>query len=112
MADAYAAARANEENLDEPISFRRHAAQPYDDRIFRFLPGADQVSIWTLAGRLKVPLVCGDRQRALLAYHKGEVDLMLVRGGWYVAVASILGGAWIAYDPAQVEFGKANSATV
>ena len=69
VADAYAAARANEENLDEPISFRRHAAQPYDDRIFRFLPGADQVSIWTLAGRLKVPFVCGDRQRALLAYH-------------------------------------------
>jgi putative transposase len=33
--------------------FRKHGAQPYDDRIFRFLPGVDQVSIWTLTGRIK-----------------------------------------------------------
>jgi putative transposase len=25
-----------------PVRFRKQAAQPYDDRIFRFLPGVDQ----------------------------------------------------------------------
>jgi IS605 OrfB family transposase len=64
--------------------FRKHSAQPYDDRIFRFVSG-DAVSIWTLAGRIKIPFVCGERQRALLAYRKGEVDLMFVKGKWYLA---------------------------
>ena len=50
----------------------RHAAQPYDERIFRFLPGQDAVSIWTLAGRQRIPFVCGDRQRDMLTRAKGE----------------------------------------
>jgi hypothetical protein len=29
---------------------------------------------------------CGERQRALLAYRAGEVDLMFVGGKWYLAV--------------------------
>ena len=65
-------------------TFRRFAAQPYDDRIIRFC-GGDIVSIRTLPGRMKIPFVCGERQRALLAYRKGEVDLMFVRGKWYLA---------------------------
>ena len=65
-------------------TFRRHAAQSYDDRILRFL-GDDRVSIWTLAGRMKLPFVCGDRQRKLLAFRKGEIDLMLIKGKWYLA---------------------------
>jgi putative transposase len=65
-------------------AFRKHSAQPYDDRIFRFVSG-DAVSIWTLEGRIKVPFVCGERQRALLTYRKGEVDLMCVKGKWYLA---------------------------
>src|SRR6185437_14490325 len=35
-------------------TFRRHAAQPYDDRIFRFLPDQDAISIWTLTGRMQI----------------------------------------------------------
>jgi putative transposase len=66
-------------------SFRRQAAHPFDGRIFRFLPGQDAVSIWTLAGRQRVPFACGERQRALLARAKGEVDLMFVRGKWMLA---------------------------
>lgn len=77
-ADAYKTGK------DGQRSFRRHAAQPYDDRIVRFL-SSDAVSIWTLGGREKIPFVCGERQRALLAYRKGEVDLMLVKGKWYLA---------------------------
>ena len=64
--------------------FRADAAQPYDDRIFRFV-GADMVSIWTLEGRMKVGFVAGQKQRDLLAFRKGEVDLCFVRGKWILA---------------------------
>ena len=65
--------------------FRRTAAQPYDDRIFRFCSDTE-VSLWTVNGRLTIPYQCGPRQRALLAFRKGEVDLMVVGGVWYLAV--------------------------
>jgi putative transposase len=65
-------------------TFRKHAAQPYDDRILRFCAD-DAVSIWLVAGRNKVSYACGDHQRKLLEHRKGEVDLMLVRGKWYLA---------------------------
>lgn len=78
VADAYKAGK------DGQRRFRRFAAQPYDDRIVRFLSD-DRVSIWTLTGREKIPFVCGERQRALLAFRKGEVDLMFVKGKWYLA---------------------------
>lgn len=63
--------------------FRRDAAQPYDDRIVRFAAG-DIISIWTLAGRLKIHFTAGERQKALLAYRKGEADLALIRGKWFL----------------------------
>jgi putative transposase len=84
VADAYQAAKVNGHKLEEPVRF--HAAQPYDDRIFRLLPGVDQVSIWTLTGRIKLSFVCGERRRTLFAYRAGEVDLMFVGGKWYLAV--------------------------
>jgi putative transposase len=66
-------------------TFRKHAAQPYDERILRF--AADEiVSIWLLSGRVKIPYGCGEHQRKLLAHRKGQVDLMFVRGKWYLAV--------------------------
>ena len=78
VADAY--------KLDKKVqrTFRPHAAQPYDDRIVSFKP-KDIVSIWTLGGRIKVQSVMGKRQRELLAHRKGEVDLMFVRGAFYLA---------------------------
>ena len=65
--------------------FNRFAAQPFDERIFRFLPGQDVVSIWTLDGRQRIPFRCGVRQRDLLKQAKGQVDLMFVRGKWMLA---------------------------
>jgi len=78
VADAY--------KLDKETQriFRPLGAQPYDDRIFRFMAG-DQVSIWTLTGRIKIVFVCGEHQRRLLEHRKGEVDLMFVNGHWYIA---------------------------
>lgn len=65
--------------------FRKWSAQPYDDRIFGF-KGNDTISIWTLSGRIRIPFVCGDRQRALLPFRKGEVDLLFVRKKWYISI--------------------------
>ena len=65
--------------------FRRYAAQPYDDRIFRFCSDTT-LSLWTTQGRMTIPYQCGPRQRALLAFRKGEVDLMYIKGTFYLAV--------------------------
>jgi len=65
--------------------FRRYAAQPYDDRIFR-LCSDTHLSLWTVHGRLTIPYQCGARQRALLTHRKGEVDLMYIKGTFYIAV--------------------------
>jgi len=65
--------------------FKRYAAQPYDDRIFRFCSDTE-VSLWSTQGRLTIVYQCGERQRALLAFRKGEVDLMYIRGVFYLAV--------------------------
>ena len=64
--------------------FRADAAQPYDDRILSF-KGEDVVSIWTLEGRMQISYVAGQKQRDLLAFRKGEVDLCFVRGKWLLA---------------------------
>lgn len=65
--------------------FRADGAQPYDDRIIRFVKDGSAVSIWTVDGRIVVPVVMGEHQKALMAYRKGEVDLCRVRGKWILA---------------------------
>lgn len=77
VADAYKIDQATKR------TFRKHAAQPYDDRIFRFKTD-ETISIWLLGGRETIACVTGERQRELLKHRKGEVDLMFVRGKWYV----------------------------
>lgn len=78
VADAFKCSRTK-----API-FRKDAAQPYDDRIIRFTrDGA--VNLWTVEGRMTLPLAIGEHQRRLMAYRKGEVDLCLVRGKWILA---------------------------
>jgi IS605 OrfB family transposase len=65
--------------------FRPDAAQPYDDRIIRFIKDGSAVSLWTIEGRIVVPIVMGEHQKALMAFRKGEVDLCFVRGKWLLA---------------------------
>ena len=65
--------------------FRKDAAQPYDDRIIRFVKDGSAVSLWTIEGRMTVPIAMGEHQRRLMAYRKGEVDLCLIRGKWMLA---------------------------
>jgi hypothetical protein len=64
--------------------FRKHSAQPYDDRIFRLLSD-DRVSLWLLHGREKIDYVVGEHPRRLLERRQGEADLMFVRGQWYIS---------------------------
>lgn len=78
VADAYKSGRETQR------TFRRHSAQPYDDRIFRFVNNTT-VSICTLGGRQKIAYIAGAHQRRLLAFRKGETDLLFVRGKWYAA---------------------------
>ena len=79
VADAYKISRK------AAPAFRPDAAQPYDDRILRFVQDGAAVSLWILEGRVTIPVVMGEHQRRLMAYRKGEVDLCLVRGKWYLA---------------------------
>lgn len=78
VADAYKTFKGKQR------AFRKHAAQPYDDRIFRLISD-NRLSIWLLGGREKIDYRCGAYQRQLLQHRKGESDLMLVRGTFYLA---------------------------
>ena len=72
-------------NRERAPVFRKLAAQPYDDRIMRFVRDGAAVSLWTVEGRIVVPVVMGEHQRRLMAYRKGEADLCFVRGKWILA---------------------------
>lgn len=70
----------------KPITFRRDAAQPFDDRCLSWQPAARTVSIWAVGGRLtKVPFACSEQQHAaLVAHRQGESDLVCRDGKWYL----------------------------
>jgi putative transposase len=65
-------------------TFAPLGAVAYDDRILSFALPDSSVSIWTLDQRQSIPFVCGERQRALLPFRRGESDLACVRGTWYL----------------------------
>lgn len=65
-------------------AFKPHGAVPYDDRILSWSLEPQQVSIWTLNGRLTVPFVCGDYHRQLLNGQRGETDLVYRKGKFFL----------------------------
>ena len=68
-------------------SFRRHAAMPYDQRLYSF-KGIDRVSLLTLEGRVLVPMLMGNYQREQFGYAKGQADLVLRKDGkWFLLVS-------------------------
>jgi putative transposase len=67
--------------------FKAHGAIAYDDRILSWNLAAPSVSIWTIHGRQSIPFVCGPRQWELLQTQRGETDLALVAGQWYLLAA-------------------------
>ena len=65
-------------------TFQPLGAVAYDDRILNWYVDKNQVSIWSVDGRLKLPFVCGEYQRGLLAFQQGESDLAFVGGNFYL----------------------------
>lgn len=64
--------------------FRPHGAIPYDNRILSWKLDSSEVSVWTIAGRQRIPFVCGERQRKLLVGKRGESDLCICGSNFYL----------------------------
>lgn len=65
-------------------TFKPLGAIPYDLRILSWKMDQSIVSIWTVDGREKIPFVCGDYHRAMLVNQRGESDLCLIDGNFYL----------------------------
>ncbi|WP_217252348.1 zinc ribbon domain-containing protein [Streptomyces sp. AC602_WCS936] len=73
----------------KPVRFRETSAQPFDDRMLTWNLDTRTVSVWTVAGRLKgIPFVCSPEAMRLLAQRKGESDLVM-RDGMFFLIATI-----------------------
>jgi putative transposase len=71
---------------DKLPKFRKHAAITYDARVLRFI-GIDEVNLWTLAGRLAIPILIGKYQAGQFVHAKGQMDLVLRKDGkWFLLV--------------------------
>ena len=64
--------------------FKLLGAITYDSRILTWRTEKQFVSIWTIEGRIKVPYLCGERQKELLKSQQGETDLALINGVFYL----------------------------
>lgn len=78
VADAYKLDRRTQRTF-QPIG-----AIAFDDRILNWYVEREQVSLWSVDGRLRLPFVCGEYQRGLLAFRQGESDLAFVGGEFYL----------------------------
>lgn len=67
-------------------TFRPTGSIAFDSRVLKISVEKMTVSIWSISGRLKMPFVCGERQKALLAFPHRESDLILRGSQWYLNV--------------------------
>ena len=81
VADAY--------KIDQKVQreFRKHGSISYDLRILSWNMDKGFASIWTLDGRQKIPFVCGDHHRELIAFQRGETDLVYRDKEWFLFTA-------------------------
>lgn len=63
--------------------FKPRGAVTYDERIMGF-KGLDRVSLWTLAGRMILPMVYGEYQGQRFDRIKGQADLVYRGGKFYL----------------------------
>lgn len=94
-------------------TFRQEGAVAYDRRLLSYNLPPRTVSIWTLTGRICVPFVCGSYHEALLQTQKGESDLCLANGEFYL-LATCERAEWPVRVPANVlgvDLGLAQLAT-
>lgn len=91
--------------------FRPDGAIQYDARLISWK--GDQVSLWTVAGRLKLDCICGDHQKKLMEGRTSSVSLRCVRGQWFLNVVCDVAEP-DTIEPAEfigVDLGVANLAT-
>lgn len=67
-------------------TFRPTGSIAYDSRILTFFTEESQISLWTVAGRMKIPFAVGELQKEMLLTQKGECDLCFVGGEFYLMV--------------------------
>ena len=58
----------------------------YDQRIFRYIAAEEMVSLSTLQGRIKVPLILGNYQRHLLKDQKPTSAVLVYQRGFYINI--------------------------
>ena len=129
VADAYKTARTANKNrakarakktkqpaTPKPLrqcQFKPMSAFPLDWKLLRWNLTAGTVSVLTLGGRLTVPFAAGPQQRALLAQQRGETDLILHGGTFYLATTCDVAEAPLLTpsDVLGVDLGIVNIAT-
>ena len=77
-------ADAHKLDKQRPRTFKPHAAFPFNDRLVSYKLDKRIVSIWTLAGRQKMPFVVSDHAAKLLEGLRGECDLVYRQGIFYL----------------------------
>jgi putative transposase len=80
VADAYKSDRTKRR------VFRPTGSIAYDERILSWDVAGETVSIWTTSGRLRIAFRCGERQRSLLSFPRGEADLVIRERKYYLFV--------------------------
>lgn len=70
--------------LDKKVQrkFKPLGAIAYDTRILSYKKNVQEVSIWSVEGRLKIPFVCHNPK--YISYIKGEADLVYKKGKFYL----------------------------
>jgi len=92
--------------------FRPRGAIAYDERILSW-KGLDRVSMWTLAGRMLLPIVYGENQHGRLDCLRGQVELVYRKGEFYLHAGADdpEDGAVEVEDFVGVDLGIVNLAT-
>jgi putative transposase len=67
--------------------FKKYSAVVYDQRILSF-KDLDSVSITTLGGRFKIPIVFGEYARLDQRHIRGQADLIYVKGNFYLCLVT------------------------
>jgi len=78
VADAYKTGRQGRR------LFKPHSSIAFDERILSWRMSDSTVSLWSVDGRQRIPFACGERQRRLLQGQRGESDLCLIAGTFYL----------------------------
>lgn len=76
---------AYKRDKSQQVAFRPEGAVVYDERIMAFR-GLEAVSLTTLHGREAIPMQMGDYQRVQFHRAKGQADLVLVKGTFFLLV--------------------------